>query len=246
MNGATEALLATLAAAAGAATGFALNLPLVLPALTGLSAWLLMRRWLRAGDRSRTIFLMLWWAACLAGACIALTLLWPERARAVILNASAYSDEMRAWLATGAGRESTPSQFVPQHLLHAAIFCLLSVMTAGAAGLVMGAALLHYMSFYVGDLIASCQGRPEAGLAIMLAWNPWSMVRVASFIILGVLLSEPLMARIGRVGAPALDGAGRRRWLLIALCGLALDLALKTVLAPLWPALLGGCIAESG
>ena len=240
-----EILIACGAAGAGAAAGFALGLPLALPLLTGVPGWLLMRRWLRAGSRGRAIGLLVWWAACLACACIVLTMTWPDRAAAAILNGPAYKEEMRAWLSTGVGRESTPSQFIPQHLLHAAIFCLLALATAGVAALVMGAMLLHYMSYYVGDLVAACQGRPEAGLAMLLAWNPWSIARVIAFIILGVVLSEPLLARLGgSAGLP--DPAGRRRWAVVALGGLALDLILKSLLAPLWPGLIGACAGGAG
>src|SRR5262245_64965968 len=111
-----------------------------------------MRRWLRAGRRGRAIGLMILWAACLAASCVAFTLLRPQRAAAVTLNGPAYKEEMPAGLSTGMGRESSPAQFIPQHLLHAAIFCALALATAGTAALVMGAVLLHYMSYYVGDL----------------------------------------------------------------------------------------------
>jgi len=102
----------------------------------------------------------------------------------------------------------------------------------------MGSVLMNYMSFYVGSLILHCAGTPGATAAMLLAWNPWSMVRVASFIIMGVVLSEPLLSRTrGRWPDPS----GRRFWLLLAASGLALDIAMKTLLAPHWPRLLSGC-----
>ncbi|HET9480532.1 MAG TPA: hypothetical protein VFP98_02155, partial [Candidatus Polarisedimenticolia bacterium] len=149
-------------------------------------------------------------------------------------------DEMYDWLSTGSGRESTPSQFIPQHLLHAAIFCLLSLATGGAASLIMGAVLLNYMSFYVGDLILRCAGSGTLPAAIALAWNPWSIIRVVAFIALGVALAEPLLARLSG-GGP--DPSTRGRWLALAAAGLAADIVLKSLLAPLWPGLLGVCLS---
>ncbi|MFQ5702096.1 MAG: hypothetical protein ACE5HU_09650 [Acidobacteriota bacterium] len=226
-------------AIASSVVGFALNIRWLLPILNALPAYGFLFITLRRGMRGRAVGLMICWAACLALTSIWLTMHWPERAAEVILNGSQYRDEMLDWLSTGAGRESTPALFIPQHLLHATIFCILALATAGVASLVMGAALMNYMSFYVGDLIARCtlSGRPLD--AVLLAWNPWSMVRVVAFIILGVVLAEPLLSRLPGAWP---DARLRLRWMAIGGGGLVADVILKTLLAPTWPALLGGCL----
>ena len=238
----TGARLASLAAltALACVLGFSLDARWLLPVLTAAPAYAYLLIALRGGKRGPAVGLMLWWALWLAISMVGLTIVWHDRAASVIYNGVPYRDEMIAWLETGMGRESTPSAFIPQHILHAGIFCLAALSTAGAASLVMGAALMHYMSFYAGDLIVRCWGSPDQVLAILLGWNPWAIVRVISFVILGVVLSEPLLAQLGRSpSAPS----GRRWWIVGAAAGLLLDILLKATLAPLWPSLLGGCAA---
>ncbi|HZI93248.1 MAG TPA: hypothetical protein VFE84_03320 [Patescibacteria group bacterium] len=234
---ATLASVAVLTLAA-ALLGFALDQQWLLPLLEMLPAWVFMVAMLRRGRRTMAIGVMVWWALCLALATVTLTQFWHQRAEAVIFNGAAYRDEMQSWLLSGVGQESTPSQFIPQHLRHTVLFCLVGLISAGFLSVLMGAVLMNYMSFYVGDLILRCQGSPSHALALTLAWNPWSIVRVVSFIILGVVLAEPLLCRF----SGHWPTAGRGRWLLAAAGGLLLDILLKTLLAPHWPGLLGGCL----
>ena len=58
----------------------------------------------------------------------------------------------------------------------------------------MGAVLMNYMGHYVGTL-AAASGRPA--LTMVLGWHPWAVVRIVSFVALGVILSAPLLARLG-------------------------------------------------
>ena len=58
---------------------------------------------------------------------------------------------MFAWVMTGQGAESTPSQFIPQQPAHAALFAALALATGGVAAMPMGAVLMNYMGHYVGD-----------------------------------------------------------------------------------------------
>jgi len=231
--------LIALATIASSLVGFAVNSRWLLPLLNALPACLLMIVSVARRKRAEAIGLMVWWALVLGLSSVALTMTWPERASEVILNGASYRDEMFAWLSTGMGRESTPSIFVPQHLAHAAVFCVLSLATGGCASILMGAVLMNYMSFYVGELIARCAGSPSHALAIALAWNPWSMVRVVSFIVLGVVLAEPLLSRAAGRGP---DRRGRRAWLVAGAAGLLVDIVLKSLLAPRWPGLLGACL----
>jgi hypothetical protein len=48
-----------------------------------------------------------------------------------------YRDEMFAFIASGQGRESDPARFVPQHLLHAGIFAVVTLASGGLLGLFM-------------------------------------------------------------------------------------------------------------
>lgn len=219
-------LSAPLAAALPFATGWKWSAPLVAGSLA--FRYLATRR-----DRTerRVVGWLLAWAAALSLSFVALTAAAPETAARSIPHARSYWNEMRPWLQTGVGPESSPATFVPQHLLHLVAFVVLAAVTGGWGGLVLGAYLLGFMSFYVG-MTASLAARPLA--AVALAWHPWSILRVVSFVLLGVCLSRLLLERM----PPRrwLDEERRRLALAAALWGA--DLLLKGLLAPHWPALL--------
>ena len=221
--------LSPLAAGAGFALGGRFSLPILCAAPAYVAMVILLAR-----ERPRSaIAAMLVWAALLGGSMTVLSTLWPERASAAIINGPAYWDEMKIWLDTGVGRESTPAQFLPQHLLHAGLFALLAIATGSALAILFGAVLMNYMAYYVGEVIRLS---PEhSWLAGILAWHPWSVIRVAAYVVLGVCLAEPLLSRLR--GRPRRLGT-LRGWIAAAFAGLVLDAALKALLAPHWHALL--------
>jgi hypothetical protein len=198
-------------------------------------AWLVL-----AGRRGAAVLSVLLWAASLSASVIVLTARDPAAAAPVVARGEVYRAEMFAFVRTGAGRESTPALFLPQHAAHLAAFCVLAVASGGLLGLGLGAVLVGYMSFYVGAL-AAAGGDPVA--AYLFGWPPWAILRVVAFVILGVLLSEPLLGaaarRAGRAAPPrarVLPAAGG------ALALLAADVLLKTFLARPWAALLRRCL----
>jgi len=96
----------------------------------------------------------------------------------------------------------------------------------------MGAVLMNYMGHYVGTLAAASR-RPA--ITALLAWHPWAVIRIASFVVIGVVLSAPLLSRV--IGF-RVDRAAARRLLLWAAAGLVVDIGMKTLLAPAWQRLL--------
>jgi hypothetical protein len=70
---------------------------------------------------------------------------------------------------------------------------------------------------------------------MILGWHPWAVVRIASFVAIGVTLSAPLLSRLGGF---RVDWRDARRLLLIAFGGLLLDVTIKWLLAPTWRQLL--------
>ena len=90
----------------------------------------------------------------------------------------------------------------------------------------MGAVLMNYMGHYVGALAATSR-RPV--LTMMLGWHPWAVIRVISFVVIGVVLSAPLLSRLGRF---RVDWPAARSLLSYAAAGLIADIVLKTLLAP--------------
>jgi hypothetical protein len=170
------------------------------------------------------------WAALLSLGVIVLVAMRPTIAAHGILHGPAYRAEMFEWIASGEGKEVMPARFVPEHLLHLGAFLLLTLASAGYLGLVLGAFLMSYMSFFVGSY-ALASGRPLVG--VLAAWVPWSVIRVMAFVLLGALLARPLLVR------ERWPFTRREAWLFgLAFAGIAADLAMKTLLAPAWGQLL--------
>ncbi|MFL6232593.1 MAG: hypothetical protein ACJ76N_05615 [Thermoanaerobaculia bacterium] len=195
-------------------------LPLVAP----LTLWPAFRQRVLTRDYLGAWTLGMAWALLLSAGVILLVLWWPEAARAGILHGEAYRQEMFGWIRTGVAPENSPRLFIPQHLLHLGVFLLLTWASAGYLGLVLGALLVAYMSYFVG-CYAAASGHPLLGS--VLAWVPWSMVRVCAFVLLGALFARPLLAR--RVWP-------FERWevrlMALAFAGLLVDILVKSFFAP--------------
>lgn len=201
----------------------------VLPALNAAPGYLAMAFLLVRGRRTAAIATVLAWAAALGLAGTVTLALWPRPPDPLVLNGPAYRDEMFRWILTGVGREGSWRAFLPQHVLHLALFVALSLATASALSILMGAVLMGYMSFYVAAL--SRAGVP-AGTVLLFGWQPWAIARVAAFCILGAVLAEPLLSRWS--GYRYEGWAAMRRWVLLAVAGILADWILKAALAPLW------------
>jgi hypothetical protein len=211
---------------------------IALPLFATLAIYPVFARCVADGRRAAAITSALLWAVSLSAALIAHTARDPESAGAGILLGPPYRDEMFGYVATGAGRESDPARFVPQHLLHAAIFSVVSLASGGLLGLVMGAVLVGYMSYYVGSLASG----PHPLTAGLLGWPPWAIVRVVAFVMLGAVLARPLLVRLrGRPERLLAEGADRRL-LGVALALLLLDIILKATFAPAWSQILRPCL----
>jgi hypothetical protein len=61
------------------------------------------------------------------------------------------------------------------------------------------------------------------------------VVRVLAYVVLGVVLAEPLLARLRR---RRVEWRPLLPWVGAALCGIVVDAAMKTLLAPHWAGLL--------
>lgn len=195
-------------------------LPLVAP----LTLWFAFKDRVREGDYFRAWTLGIVWAFLLSAGVIVLVLWMPDAARDGILRGETYRQEMFGWIATGEGKENTPSAFIPEHLLHLGIFILLTWASGGYLGLALGAALVAYMSYFVGSY-AAASGHPFLGS--VAAWVPWSVVRVCAFVLLGSLFAKPLLMR------RAWPFEGREyRLMALACSGILADLVIKSLAAP--------------
>jgi hypothetical protein len=209
-----------------------------LPLLATAVVYPVFARLVIAGRRGAATTAALLWAASLSVSLITHTARDPVAAGPGVLMGPSYRDEMFTYVESGVGRESDPGRFIPQHLLHAGIFCVATLLSGGLAGLAMGAVLVGYMSYYVGALAAG----PHPATAGLYGWPPWAILRVVAFILLGTVLARPLLLRLrGTPSAPWLERTDRRI-LFVAAALLLTDILLKSLFATTWATLLRPCL----
>jgi hypothetical protein len=200
----------------------------VLIALAPLTLYPAFVRKVRAGDTIAAWQLGVLWALLLSAGVILLTIWWPAAARAGIVHGEPYRQEMFGWIATGEAPENDWHRFLPVHLLHFAVFVVLTWVSGGYLGLVLGAFLVAYMSYFVG-CYAAASGHPWLGS--VAAWVPWSVIRVLAFVLFGALFARPLLVRkiwpFGKA-APQND----YRLMGLAASGIVADLVIKAFGAP--------------
>jgi hypothetical protein len=214
------------------AAGWMIGVPIFVPILNTLASFPFMVQALRTGRLRLAVGRMLVWALALA-VCATLMSYWqPWRTDALFLRGASYRAEMFGWVMTGRGAESEPARFLPLHARDAAIFVVLALASGGALAMTMGAALMNYMGHYVGSL-AAASARPA--LAMILGWHPWAVVRIVSFVTLGVVFAGPLLSRIF---AFRFDWRAARPLVVYAAAGLVVDVVMKWLLAPAWQRLL--------
>jgi len=206
------------------------------PAVAPLTLYVWFARRVRFGDYLGAWKIGMLWAGLLSLGVVALVHLLPEAAAGGILYGEPYRREMFGWIETGVGKETTPSAFIPEHLLHLGLFVLLTWASGGYLGLVLGAALVAYMSYFVGSYGATIEAPLVRYLAApVLAWVPWSVLRVAAFVLAGVVFSRPLLVR-----RPFPFERREAMLLALALTGIVGDIVIKTLTAPAYGAFLHG------
>lgn len=224
---------AVLTTAAGILSGN----PVVLLALNVVPAWLVFIDRMSRERRTSALWLMVAWAVIQSLCVILATRLAPEKAAAAILHGPAYRDEMFTWIRTGQGPEGNWRLFLPQHAIHYGVFLVVSALTAGLAGLVMGTALLNYMNFYVGELFRADAGGQFTTRLILMSWPVWSIARVVGFIAGAVAATELTLAAVARLRDRPSRWPGRSSYYLsLSLALVILDALVKALLAPTWRA----------
>ncbi len=91
-----------------------------------------------------------------------------------------------------------------------------------------GAVLMNYMGHHVRSLAAASA---EPVSTMLLGWHPWSMIRIMSYVVLGVLLADPVLKRVKGFDYRLSDHA---RLIVLVGLGLMADIGLKWVLAAHW------------
>jgi hypothetical protein len=231
-SSAVIAAAVVIATIASYALAWVLGVPALVPILNTAASFPFMVLALRRGDVRLAVARMLLWAFTMGVCATLLSYARPSESESLFIRSETYRTEMFAWVLTGRGVESTPSEFIPQHAGHAAMFVGLALATGGVLAMPMGAVLMNFMGHYVGTLGARSA---LPALTMLLAWHPWAVIRVVSFVTLGVVLSVPVLSRLGRF---PIDLRAERRLVMLASAGLIVDIVLKWLLAPVWQRLL--------
>jgi hypothetical protein len=141
-----------------------------------------------------------------------------------VFQAASYRASMLAWLETGRGPETRPLETAGKHLREAIGYTAAALATANYASLAMGAMLLNQMNAYVATLLRSAE---RTGRVLLLAWNVWSLVRVAAYVLIGAAAAAPLL----RLTGGGVEVQVARILAVYGAIGLVVDLALKLALS---------------
>jgi len=182
-------------------------------------------------------FLLAWdvvgpaWAAASVGAWVLGTTVssvyvflgHPRETDERVIRAAPYRASMLAWLETGSGPEKRPAATASSHLREAIWYTAAAIATANFASLAMGAVLLNEMNAYVATLLRAAK---RTGLVLLLAWNVWSVIRVAAYVLIGASAAAPLL----RISGWHVDATTVRALALAGAVGVVVDLVLKLAL----------------
>ena len=189
-------------------------MPALVPFLNVVPAFPFMIASLRRGRVGEAVWRMLIWAAALAVCATALSYLDTAAAGRLFMRGESYRREMFEFLPTGYGPEGDIRAVLAACTSRTRRSSAPSRIATGATlAMPLGAVLMNYMAYYVGALGAASA---QPWKAMLLAWVPWALIRIAAFVTLGVVLGGPRARPAPRVRLPparaaALDRAGRRR-----------------------------------
>jgi hypothetical protein len=228
-------LQTTLLLGAGAslttALGFLIGTPWLLPILGGVVPFALFLPRIRRERYGAAVAWVLVWAIWQSLAVGVAVTVFPERAAEVVLRGPAYAEEMIHWVRTGEGPEGSPRLYLPIHLRHYLLFCVLSLLSLGGLGLALGAALLNYMNYYVAELV---RVSAEPSTAALFGWPIWAVIRVVGFVVTGAAMAGLGWQSYLRVRGRSDSIRFPARIFAIGLALVAVDAILKAILAPFW------------
>lgn len=141
-----------------------------------------------------------------------------------VIRAAPYRASMLAWLETGSGPEKRPVAMALSHLREAIWYTAAAIATANLGSIAMEAVLLNEMNAYVATLLRAAK---RNGTVLLLAWNVWSIVRVAAYVLIGAAAAAPVL----RLSGWRVDPATVRPLALAGAIGVVVDFVLKLVLS---------------
>jgi len=230
-EGRTAYFYAFLAAVISQFAGMTLH-PLLVPLSQAALIFPLFLHYIQSNRPKQNFKLMVFWSLCMTLSSIGLTLRFSELARREYLLATKYKTEMFRWVETGVGPEGDYRLFLPQHLVQLGILFVTALVSGGFLALVLGAALLNYMSYYVGCLILSASTKWPL---LLVGWPPYAILRVLGYIMLAIACAHHFYYRLLHY---PIDRVLMRRFLYYGLMLVALDVLIKSLFAESWRRLL--------
>jgi hypothetical protein len=150
----------------------------------------------------------------------------PKETDERVIRAAPYRQSMLAWLESGNGPEKRPAATAASHLREAIWYTAAALATANFASLTLGAILLNEMNAYVATLLRAAT---RVGIVLLLAWNVWSVIRVAAYVLIGAAAAAPLL----RMAGWGVDTSVVRPLAVAGTIGVVVDLVLKLALSRL-------------
>jgi hypothetical protein len=118
----------------------------------------------------------------------------PEEIDRRVLFAHRYREEMQDWLRSGRGSLARPRIMLRTHVVELLIYVAAALVSANFLALIICAVFINRMSVCVATLLATARRRWTARL---LALNSWSLIRIASYILIGSACAAPLATLAG-------------------------------------------------
>lgn len=199
-------------------------------------------REIRYGQTRAAIGIALLWALAFTVSTITAATVFQAATAQSIWHSSQFREEMLGWIATGQGAEGNIGIFLPRVAIEYVLVLVLSALSQGAAGLLLGGLLLGYMNGYVGWVVSHADPTTAPILTAATAWPPWSVCRVISFVLAGTAAA---LWGYPRLFARDAERVPTRGILIASVSLLLLDIGLKWWLAPIWRDLLRALLGAS-
>lgn len=221
------AIFALLTTALPAGQGQTALLPLL--QTLGFFAFTLML--IRAGNTERALWMALLWLAIQFAAVLVITWLLPDQAERAIRDGFDRRVALLEWFYAASPQPDSWQTRPGARVLEVAGVILGSLFTGGLVGSWFLMRATNLAAFYSGALIAA----PATPLVLIAALLPWTLLRLAGYAGLVIVLAEPLLTGNWSPGHYVRE---RGRWLQIAAGLLVAGLLLEWFLPGAWRALL--------
>jgi hypothetical protein len=187
-------VLGLLCGAVGFRIGWRSGARWALPLMQGLLGFLAFATAWRMTDPLVATLTVVAWAVGGSVMGVLICLREPEEIDRRVLLARRQREEMLDWLRTGHGPLARPRIMLRTHIVELLLYVAAALTSANFLALVLCAVLLNRLSSWVATALATAR---RNWTARVLAWNSWSLVRIASYILLGSACAAPLATLAG-------------------------------------------------